>query len=342
MKSNVSSINDKPLPSFASNPHLYGMPKQRRNEVTLQVRKFVPKSEKPVLPEGYKPELLHRLQPIDGLTVTPNPALKDCVWEVRAINPNVTPIYCDSNYQRELDASDLSFIQEISNNFDYGQFKVPTCFEEPDGTLKCSDGQKSVIAASYHDIEIPVMVIRVKAEESISRQANSFVGINTQQRKARAVDIFSALYFRGDKAEADLVKALKKYGIAPHRSTNGGLIQGKCPPGHTTCINVLRIMHREHGQANFEIMCKLLKGAAYRPIQRVHLYALNILFQRMEARNIDVERMTNAILSIVDRHAILEARHNLTSAKRKSSLSAELANIYETRYKRNAVALNQH
>lgn len=338
MKSSALPAQAKQLPSFSSNPAFYGMP--RRAQIAVKMRPFTPPAVKPTLPDGYREDLLTPLTAMEKLEVTPNKALADLAPEVRYINPRKTTIYCNRNYQRELDAADMAFLLEIGEGFDWGRFKVPNCYEGPDGALHCTDGQKTILAAMFHDLTIPVLVLRVPPEESLARQADSFVGLNTVQRRAKALDIFAALYCRGDSEEVEFAKILKKHNIQPVRINSGLPSGGKTQPCQTICINVLRAMHKDHGKTGFDTMCKLFSLIGYRPIQRIHIYAFNIIFARMEPTEIDLDRMRNAVLSIIDKHALLEAKENVRNSKRKTTPSAELANIYMARYSKKLRALN--
>lgn len=338
MKSSALPAQTKELPLFASNPAFYGMP--RRSQIAAKMRPLTPAPMKPAVPDGYRDDLLTPLRTLEKLEVEPNKTLADLTPEVRYINPRKTTIYCNRNYQRELDAGDMAFLLEIGNGFDWGRFKVPNCYEAPDGSLHCTDGQKTILAAMFHDLTIPILVIRAAPGESLARQADSFVGLNTIQRKAKALDIFAALYCRGDSEEVEFARILKKHNIQPVRISSGLPAGGKTQPCQTICINVLRAMHKEHGKHDFDIMCKLFSLIGYRPIQRLHIYAFNIIFARMEPSEIDLDRMMNAVRSILDKHAILEARENVRNSKKKTTPSAELANIYVARYSKNLRALN--
>lgn len=316
----------------------YSPTRQQRTknlQATRKLSHLVVVSNKPILPDGYRQDLVKPIVPIEGMEIEPKTLLTRAIPKVVWLNPRKHHIYIDHNIQREFEASDLRVLKEIAENFDWGQFKVPNLVEVPEwGKVFCTDGQKATYAALYQNISIPFLKTIESPETYIKRQAVGFVGINHNRTAIKSSQLFSALYYRGDQNEISLSGILTRYGIKP-KAGGGGRIKKTATPLETTCINILRKMHAEHNKKTFDIICRILAGVKFRPIRRAHLGALNIIPYRMEIEKIDVDRMINGILSISDEHALLKASENARKINNRSGMiSVELANIYMVNYKK--------
>lgn len=302
---------------------------------TVTYRHLVPVSTKPILPDGYRENLIRPLEAIEGLEVKLNPSLAKATPEVVWLNPRKAKILIDFNIQRPLEASDLRIIKDMGENFDWGQFKVPTLVEVPEWKMTfCVDGQKTTIAAMYNNLSIPFCKTIETPETYIKRQAMGFIGINFKRSVPRPDQLYSAYFHRGDENEIALAGILRKHGITP-TTNKGGRIKDSASPLETTCINILRKLYAEKDKKTFDFLCKLIAGVKYKPIRRVHLDALNIISFRTELSSLNLDRMINAILSIDDKYAILLAT---TQARKMNSragmISRELADIYMSNYKK--------
>src|SRR5687768_6447102 len=206
MKATVPQSRKSRVPSFSANPSAYGMPRSNaRGALTRKLGYLIQESPKTLLPTGHNPALVMPLDIIEGLEVEVNSLEHVRRPEIRRVKAR-GGIYVDRNYQRELSSSDLSFIADIAGNFDWAKYQVPNCYEASDGKLYATDGQKTIIAAAYHDLEIDVLVFFSGPENAIARQAESFLGINTSHRPIKPGDKFPALWFSGNNAASELAQ----------------------------------------------------------------------------------------------------------------------------------------
>lgn len=313
----------------------------KRMAQTSKLRILLPQATKPILPDGYREDLIKRLDFIPGLEVTPNPSLNKNPPEILYLNPRETYIYIDYNSQRELEARDLSVLKKIAQSYDWGKFKVPSLIriKEWGNKLFCVDGQKQTLAALYNNLTIPFCITDETPESFVARQATGFIGINFDRTAPSSAQLFPAQYFTGNETDIGLAKILQKYKIKPVHNF-GGSQSKKRSPLETTCITVLRKLYDTQDKKTFEIICKIVEAVRFCPLERMHMGALNLITYRIEPKEIDIDRMSNAILSITDSHAKLEAVNRARKAIKKTNISGELANIYMERYKMGAKALN--
>lgn len=307
---------------------------------TRKLRVLLPSKTKPILPDGYREDLIKRLDFIPGFEVEPNLSLDKNPPEIAYLNPRETHIYIDYNSQRELEARDLAVLKKITKSYDHGKFKVPNLIRIKawGNKLFCVDGQKTTLAALYNGLTIPFCITDETPESFVARQAVGFIGINFDRTAPSPSQLFPAQYFSGNESDIGLAKILQKYKIKPV-SNFGGSQAKKRSPLETTCISILRKMYETQDKKAFEIICKIVEAVKFCPLERIHVGALNVIMFRIEPSAIDIDRMANAILSIADAHAKLEAIKSARNSFNKKSVSGELANIYMDRYKKGARAI---
>lgn len=331
-----------PLPSFMANPGAYGLKEDTVAVKAMRTRELkhkTPKIEKPVFHEYHDEKLVEQLGPIPGFEIECEPYLVPPP-EIRLVDP--TTLYIDRNYQRVLSPLDLRLLQDITVKFSWAEFKVPNAFEDEDGRLFLTDGQKSALGAIYRKIPlIPIVVTKAPQEESLRQQATAFVGINSRRKAIPAQEMFTALLVTGDESERALANILRANNIQPV-ANRGSTTENNYTVGQTQSITILRALHKQHGDANFDVMCRMMAAARFRPIKREHIHAMGAIVDTMDADKIDIDRMANAIRSIVDRHALLEAREASRKSNRHVSVGKALADIYLTGYRRKAKALDHH
>jgi len=341
----VASTRRK-LPSFKDNPKAYMQPLgayeqpdtiAKKAKRTKELAPKTPAITKDVFYGLYDEKLVEQLGPIEGLRIKDEPYLITPP-ETRLIDPR--SLYIDRNYQRKLTALDLRLLEEIGNEFAWDEYKIPNVFEDAaNERLFVTDGQKTVLAAIHRHVPlVPVFVITAPQTELLKRQANSFVGINMRRKAIPAQEMFTALLVRGDDRELALAKILRANGIQPV-GNRGNAAHGKYNQGETQSISILRNLHKHHGDENFSAICKIMTAARFRPIKREHLNALGAIADKEDVKKIDVDRMANAIRSIVDKYALLEARDISMKSNRHIQIGHALADIYLTRYKQKAKAI---
>lgn len=337
MKANV-----KPIPSFKDNPYAFGMPRvSRTGNESARLRRLFPVSEKSVMGGEYNQNLIKKLGIIDSLEVQPNIVEASDFPEIRYVNPR-KDLYVDHNWQRELKGTSLVLLTEIIQNFDWSAFKVPNVYEWPDKRLFATDGQTTIIACAHHpEIKtIPVLVLKAPLEDLMRRQAKSFVTINQNRRIVSSSDILPALICGGDSRAMAMANILREFNIqlkpVQYIDKTGQA------PGESFCVNIFRHMHNKYGDDDFRIICKILHHAARAPIRREHLWALNSIFQsKISPEKINFQRMGNAIRSITDKHAMLEAKSIIANPHTKLRKQSDaLAQIYWARYEGNTLPLN--
>lgn len=328
----------KTAPSFATNPGYYGYKPGNPNASlnssqtarSNQLRLVTPKINKEILPDEYNPELLVKLERLPNFEPKCINPTRGTFPELKIVNPQ-TDIYIDANYQRRLQSIDLVEIEKIADNFDWRAIKALTVFRMPDGRLRCTDGQRTALAAVYRGFtEYPALIYDSELGNEIKDQAESFVGTNSNRRAIPAAELLTALIIGGSPDEIEFAKILKKNKIQPiginARSSSTIKVN------ETICISTLRECFFRLGKDNFAIMCAILAGAELRPIKGLHVWAAHAIIGRSDVTKLNVSRMSTAIRSIIDKHAILEAKANTRHSSKRTSVSKELASIWLKRY----------
>lgn len=310
----------------------------RKIQQSKNLKKLIKPSGKTILPTGYKPELVRAIGHIEGFEPKTATSVTQRKIEILHINPRQTVVFIDYNCQRELTGQSLSVLTEISERFDFLKFKAPTLLKPPGNKLFCTDGQKSLYAAWYNNVAVPCLIVHCSAEEFMQAQAESFIAINTTQSRPTIADLFPALIMRGEGAESDIAALLKKHKINPVHN-NGGQVGRFSAPRDTIALNTFREIHKQHGKDVLEWVCKVASQVGYRPIRAAHLRALAILYFRINPAKTDLDRLWNAINSIVDKYAFMEAKEAVYKSPKKTTIPTELANIYFQRYKKGSRAL---
>ena len=202
-----------------------------------------------------------------------------------------------------------------------------------------TDGQKTALAAIHRGLtRLPALIYDVPLGEGIERQATSFVGINTDRRAILASELLTAMVVAGAPEAREFSSIMLRYGISPRDSSS--LSYQNMAPGETTCIALMQSSFRQTGRDEFEALCRVLIEAQFRPIRREHIGAVRVAISKIGMEYLDYDRLSNAIRSIVDKHARLEAVDAAKKSYTRTTVAQALAAIYLIRYKRNAKALN--
>ncbi len=341
----VQALKKAAFPSFKANPAAYGCTGPitpsfdvNRTFRANQLKAFVPQSKKLVLPEQYEDGLIVPLERIEGLEIDDSARVAGVYPTYRDINPQ-TDIWVDRNYQRSLKASDLVKIERIGNSFDYEKVKALTCFVMSGNRLFATDGQKTALAAIHRGItKLPALVYDVPIKDRLSRQAHSFIGINAERSAIPATELLTALIISGEPDAVEFANTLKAYGIKPRE--RAATDHKRIEANETLSITLLQNLFHQVERPVFDAVCAIVSKAMFKPIRREHIWAARIVVEGLTPDALDSDRLDNAIKSIVDKHAILEAKENARKALKRTTVAAELASIYMKRYNKRAKALN--
>lgn len=322
--------------SFREHPEAYGLtPLKPDHRGKGWQRPAIRNSGKLVLPKHYDSTLIRPLELIPGLELKPA-SLKGQV-KPKYTEADFSQCHIDQNYQREIDQANITVIEFGVNHFDYTLFKIPNGIQGPSGKIYITDGQSSALICLHHpDIDkLPIMVTRVNEAEFIARCARAFIGLNECRIAVSKADRFTALQTMGDPASCAIANVFRKHGITPVRKTKA---IGKYAARETRIIGTFESIHARRGEAFFDRLCKVLGGAAFSPIRRIHIGAITeILLPDMGKNKIDDDRLISAIRSMVDKHAINEAE--LSAKRRMWTGPKALAELYKSLYKDGAQAL---
>lgn len=322
--------------SFKDHPEAYGLaPMKPSHGGANWKRPAIPDSGKQILPKHYDSTLIKPIEAVPGLKL--NPAKINQQVRPKYVEAEFSQCCLDHNYQRELSQANVTVIEFGVNHFDWTLFKVPNGIQGNSGKIYITDGQTSALICFHHpDIsKLPIMVTRVNDSEFIARSARAFIGLNECRVPVGRADRFTALQTMGDPASCAIANVFRKYGIKPvrtHKSTN------KYAARETTLISAFQSIHAKRGEVFLDRLCKILAGAAYSPIKRIHVSALTeILLSDLDKNKIDDARLISAIRSMVDKHAVNEAE--LTAKRRMWTGPRALAELYKSLYKDGAQAL---
>lgn len=305
----------------------------------LQHRNFAQKSEKKVLPSGYNPALVGPVAKIPTLEVLPNETLSQVMPVAMRARPE--DFWIDHNYQRELTQSDIAFIKHTAEHWNWAYYKAPNVMFTPDGRLFAVDGQATIVSALYHPEikEIPFLGYEMSAEEFIAFQAKSFIGLNTLKRGVPRADLLTAAIIANDPTAVKLQKFFQKHGLNVLRTARADKKYGA---RETMCAQTLKNILISEGDELFDKLCTVLAGANLAPIRSIHAYAVSQLIRINHVRGSDIEpkRLINAIRSIVPKHAYLEAVENMRRAKKHTTMTKALADVWQKRYDEHRPAIS--
>lgn len=331
--------------SFKQNPAAYGCTgtvrpsfDTSRSARANELKKYTRKTGKKILPTAYDDSLNVQLRRIPGFEPDCSNPIEGEYPEYRDINPQ-TELFIDANYQAELRANALVQVEKIVKNFSFDAIKALTVYERAGGGYVATDGQKTGLAAIYRGLtRFPALVHRDPDGSGIVRQARSFLGVNSERRIVPAADILTALITSQNQQAVEFAELMREFKIQPRDRDSS--TQRNLQPRETTCCSLFRDIHARAEPEHFKAMLQILSDARFAPIRREHIWAARAVVETLGAEKLDYDRMRNAIRSIGDKYAILEAKENARNALKKTTVANELAAIYIHRYKKRAIALD--
>lgn len=287
----------------------------------------------------YDAELEQPLAKLEYFETPAAGAIAGAPPEIVQANP-ATDLLIDRNYQRSITASDRRQLERMIANWDWAKFKVPNGFRTLYGRIRLTDGQKTSLACLYLGIKsIPVCVQPYDPDNHLSREADAFIGINRDRRAVPTHELFAARLMRGDPQERRLAELLREHHVNP--VTAAGRKERDFKPLDCTCITTFLALFKMSGEEYVTKILRIIELVKYKPIRKEHIAALERVCDAIGVTKVDERRLANAILSIIDKYAVLEAREMKYKSNRDSyKIGHALAEIYLKRYRARAKALN--
>lgn len=322
--------------SFKQNPAAFGMPALAKPDYRRAKNPALKPSGKKIIMPFYDSTLIGGLFEIPGMELNPAPIGDQP--EPELIKAPFELIRLDGNYQRELKRANIALIEFAINNFDYTKVKVPNGIRSPKGNIYLTDGQSTAMIYYNHPElrargNLPCCVTRVDEKQFVERSAAAFISLNECRVSVAQADRFSAALAMRDPAAKKLAQIFQAHNIKIVTDNREDHLYAA---GETRLISTFQSLLAKKGDKFLEKLCGILSTAMFSPIKRAHIRAVVEILETHKGE-LDEARLTNAIKSIADRHALNQAL--IDSRRTMKTVPYALAQIYKDRYKKGAKAL---
>lgn len=210
----------------------------------------------------------------------------------------------EAAYQRDLSPKSIDLIKRIAERWDWRRFKPPIVAWTERG-FEIIDGQHTAIGAATRGIDrIPVLVVEAT---DLTDRASAFVGHNQDRLTITPVQMHQAKIAAGDEDALTAQQVIDKAGAKLVLSAYGA--RG-WKPGETVAITTIDGLAKKRGAMRARQVVEVLVKADAAPVSAAAIKAVDMLMNRPEFAEIDLEHLPATIRTTgdIDGEAKLDAK----------------------------------
>lgn len=205
-----------------------------------------------------------------------------------------TDLLVERAYQRDLSPKSLALIHRIVGHWDWRRFKPPVVAWTDQG-FEIIDGQHTAFAAATRGIErIPVLVVDAAA---LDDRAAAFVGHNLDRINITPVQMHRAKLAAGDEDAMTVQQVLDRAGAKLVANNYGGR---SWKPGETIAVSTIDQLAKKRGAMKARQAVEMLVKADAAPVTSAGIKAVDMLMNRPEFADIDIEHLPSTIAQLGD------------------------------------------
>lgn len=223
---------------------------------------------------------------------------------------NPTDLLVEAAYQRDLSPRSMDLIKRISERWDWRRFKPPIVAWTERG-FEIIDGQHTAFGAATRGIEkIPVLVVEAA---QLGDRAAAFVGHNQDRLGITAIQMHQAKIAAGDPDALTVKQVIEDAGASLVIGAYGA--RG-WKAGETVAVTTIDQLAKRRGRMSARRVVEVLVKAEAAPISAAAIKAVDMLMNRPEFAEIDLEHLPATIRAAddVEAEAKLDAKtHGITA-----------------------------